>query len=193
VRTGRRVSHAGEVLQQVSRELIAGRENVNAFNGKLISTFAPDRDDRVFVVSEEVFFIQIGGQGLGRSLAIHFGLLGGLVHGAIEKRSKAKREEKIRNLDLVHPSGHISSGKHNFHATILDVESSELQPRARFAGHGGYFGRRIFKLRGQKAMTVELQTADDMQRAYDLLPGAISVHTNKVVWNAAKAIFAAPA
>ena len=166
---------------------------VNAFNCRLISTFAPDRDYRVFLVPEGVFFIHISGQRLGRSIAIHFGVLGGLVYAATEKRSKAKREETIRDLDLVHPSGHLGSGKHNFHATILDVESSELQPRARFAGHGGHFGRWILKLRGQKALTLELQTADDMQKAHDLLPGAISVHANKVVWNAAKGSFVAPA
>lgn len=166
---------------------------MNAFNCKLISTFAADRVYRVFLVPEGPFFIQIGGQELGRAVAMHFGLLGGLVYAAIEKRSRAKREEKIRKLDLVHPSAYLGSAKHNFHATTLDVETSVLKPRARLGSHGEHSGRWIFKLRGQKEMTLELQTVDDMQRAYDLLPGAIGVHVNKVVWNAAKGKFTTPA
>jgi hypothetical protein len=65
---------------------------VNAFNCKLISTFAPDRDYRVFLVPEGVFFIQISGQKLGRSIAIHFGLLG--------ERSSRLRKAQLPRDDL---------------------------------------------------------------------------------------------
>jgi hypothetical protein len=167
--------------------------DMNAFNCRLISTFSADRIFRVFLVPEGLFFIQMGAQELGRALALHFGLLGGLIYAAIDKRAQTKRQEKIRQLDLVHPSAHLGSGKHNFHATILDVETSVLQPRARFGSHGEQFGRWILKLRGQKEMTLELQTAEDMQRAYDLLPGTVRGHENRVVWNAAKGAFTAPA
>jgi hypothetical protein len=107
----------------------------------------------------------------------------------IEKRARAQREQKIRELDLVHPSAHLGSGKHNFHAMISNVEVSILQPRARYGAHGSHFGRWTFKLRGQKQLILELETLDDMQRAYDTLPGAIAGHTNKVVWNPSKNSF----
>ena len=164
---------------------------MNAFNCKLISTFSADRVYRVFLVPEGTFFIQIGGQNLGQAMAMHFGLLGGLVYSAIEKRSRAKLEQKIQKLDLVHPSAHLGSGTHNFHAMNSDVEISILQPRARYRGHGPHSGRWIFKVRGQKEMTLELETPGDMQKAYDLLPAAIAVHANKVVWNPSRSTFTA--
>ncbi|HEY7165290.1 MAG TPA: hypothetical protein VIB79_12050 [Candidatus Binatia bacterium] len=164
---------------------------MNAFNCKLVSTFSVDRVYRVFSGSEGIFFIQIGGQNVGELAAVHFGLLGRLVYSVIEKRLREKRDLKIQQLDLVHPSAHLGSGKHNFHVVSSEIELSTLEPRSRYRAHGSHAGRWLLKLRGRKQMKFEFETIDEMQRAYDLLPAAIAAHKNKVVWNTAKNMFTA--
>lgn len=162
---------------------------MNAFNGRLISALSPDRLYRVVFDQGEVFFIQIGGQNFGRLIAAQFGLLGMLVYAPIQRRSQAKLEAKIRDLETQPPSTHLAAGKHNFRAPVSDFENSTLQAAPALGGHGGHFGRWVLQLRVEKQMTLYLETEDNMKRAFETLPLAIGTHVNQVVWDAAKSKF----
>lgn len=162
---------------------------MNAFNGRVISALSPDRLYRVFFDQGEVFFIQIGGQSFGQVIAAQFGLLGRLVYAPIQRRAQAKLEAKIRDLDTQPPSVHLTAGKHNFRAAVSDFESSTLQAAPALGGHGRHLGRWILQLHGQKQITLQLETEDDMRRAFETLPLAIGTHVNQVMWDAAKSKF----
>ncbi|MBK9231758.1 MAG: hypothetical protein IPO15_13155 [Anaerolineae bacterium] len=163
--------------------------HMNAFNGRQISALSSDRLYRVFFDQGEAFFIQIGGQSFGQAIAVQFGLLGMLIYAPFQRRAQAKLEAKIRDLDMQPPSALLAAGKHNFRAFISDFESSSLQAAPALGGHGRHLGRWVLQLRGQKPMTLQLETEDDMRRAFETLPSAISTHVNQVAWDTAKSKF----
>lgn len=165
------------------------RGQTNAFNGRLLSALSPDRLYRVFFTPGEVFFIQIGGQSIGPIIAAQFGFLGQSIYLPIQEKARAKLEAKVRELDAQPPSAHLAASKHNFSAVISDIEKSTLQAAATFGQHGPHFGRWVLQLRGRKPMTLQLETADDMQRALETLPLAIGIHENQVAWDATKGKF----
>ena len=163
---------------------------MNAFNGRLISALSSDRLYRVFFDQGEVFFIQIGGQqGIGWAIAVQFGVLGALIYAPFQRRAQEKLEAKIKDFEMQPPSALLAAGKHNFHAFVSDFESSSLQAAPALGGHGQHVGRWVMQLRGQKPMTLQLETTDDMRRALEALPGAIAAHVNQVAWDAAKGKF----
>lgn len=161
---------------------------MDAFNGALISALSPDRRYRVYANDGQLFFIQIGGQGLGTALAASFGALGMLIYGQFQRRAQAKLEARIRELDMQPPSSLLAQGKHNLCVAASDVESSTLQAASALGGslggHGQHYGRWILQARGKK-MTVQLESEDDMRRAFAMLPRAIRQHANQVSWDGA--------
>lgn len=161
----------------------------SAFNSRLLSALSSDRLYRVYFTPGEVFFIQIGGQSIGPIIAAQFGFLGQSIYQPIQEKARAKLEAKLRELDAQPPSAHLAASKHNFSAVISDIEKSTLQAAATLGQHGPHFRRWVLQLRGKKPMTLQLETADDMQRAFETLPLAIGVHENQVVWDAAKGKF----
>ncbi len=163
--------------------------HINTFNGRLISALSPDRLYRVFFDQGEVFFIQIGGQNFGQIIVLQFGLLGKLIFAPIQQKSQAKLEAKIRDLDTQPPSAQLTAGKHNFRAAVSDFERSTLQAAATFGQHGPHFGRWVLQLHGQKLVTLQLETEDDMRRALATLPLAIGIHENQAAWDATKGKF----
>ncbi len=165
------------------------RGQINAFNSRLLSALSPDRLYRVFFTPGEVFFIQIGGQSIGPIIAAQFGFLGESIYLPIQERARAKLDAKVRELDAQPPSAHLATSKHNFCAAISDIEKSTLQAAATLGQHGPHFGRWVLQLRGKKPMTLQLETADDMQRALETLPLTISVHENQATWDATRGKF----
>ncbi len=159
---------------------------MNAFNGRLISALSSDRLYRVLFDQGEAFFIQIGGQSFGQIIAASFGLLGALIYAPFQRKAQAKLAARIRDLDTQPPSMSLAAGKHNFNAAVADFESSTLEAAAAFGQHGPHLGRWVIQLRGQKPMTLQLETADDMRCAFEMLPAAIRTHVNRVTWDAAK-------
>ncbi len=159
---------------------------MNAFNATLISTFTSDRFYRVYFGRGEVFFIQIGGQSFGQIVASSFGALGALIYAPIQRQAQAKLAARIRDLDMQPPDLSLAAGKHNFRALVADVESSTLQAPPALRQHGPHLGRWVLQLRGQKPLTLQLETQDDMRRAFETLPAAIGAHVNQVAWDAAR-------
>lgn len=162
---------------------------MNAFNGRLISAVSVDRLYRVLFDHGEVFFIQIGSQSMGQIFAASFGLLGALIYAPFQRKAQAKLAARIRDLDMQPPSMSLAVGKHNFSAAVSDFESSALQAAPALGQHGPHLGRWVIQLRGQKPMTLQLETEDDMQRAFEILPAAIGAHVNQVAWDAVKSKF----
>jgi hypothetical protein len=144
---------------------------------------------RVFFDQGDVFFIQLGGQSFGMMLAAQFGALGMLIYAPLLRKSRAKLDARIKELDTQPPKTQLAAGKHNFRAAVSDIESSTLQTPSTLGGHGRHFGRWVLQLRGQKPTTLQLETEDDMRRAFETLPHAISKHVNQVSWDAAKSKF----
>ncbi len=159
---------------------------MDAFNGRLISALSADRLYRVLFDHGEVFFIQIGGQSFGQVIAASFGILGALIYAPFQRKAQAKLEARIRDLDMQPPSMSLAAGKHNFRAAVSDFESSTLQAATALGQHGPHLGRWVIQLRGQKPMTLQLETEDDMRPAFEMLPGAINTHVNQVAWDAGK-------
>ncbi len=165
--------------------------NRKAFTARLISMLSLDRVYRVYLTDGAVFFIRIGGQGgFARGIAAQFGALGALFLRATQKRSQADRMRKLEKLDMTHPSAHLSAHKHNFTVPVSEFEESVLQPPPALGGHGQHHGRWVFKLRGQKPMTLQLETLEEMQAAYEILPNFLGGrHKTRVVWHAGKSMF----
>ena len=163
---------------------------MTAFNGRLVSALSADRLYRVRIDRGEILFIQIGGQEIGQAIALQFGLLGALIYAPIKRKAQAKLEARIRDLDAQPSSTNLATGDHDFRATASDFESSALQAAPAIGGHGKHFGRWVLRLRGQKPMTLQVESEDDMRRALEALPLAIATHVNQVAWDATKRKFA---
>lgn len=173
----------------VSQAAPATVGGVNAFNARLISALSPDRLYRVLFDRGEIFFIQIGGQSFGQAIAAQFGFLGQSIYAPVQDKARARLEARIRELDTQPPSAHLRAGKHNFSAAVSDFEKSTLKATSAVGQHGPHFGRWVVQLRGQKPRTLQLETEDDMQRAFESLPAAIGAHENQVAWDAARGKF----
>ncbi len=169
-------------------------EEIKAFNGRYISALTPDRVYRVYLCWGETFFIRTGGQPWAQAIAAGFGILGSFVLEPIERRAVARQRELCSQLDTEDPSLHLKGHKHNFRAIVSEYEESSLNPAGSFAGHGPHYGRWVFKLRGGKEMTLQLDTLSDMQKAYELLGESLGpVHQVNVEWSPSKRVFVKPA
>lgn len=155
------------------------------FNARLISTWSSDRLYRVYPTNDGISFIRVGGQGgAAQAAAAQFGLLGGLVLGLFAGRSANRLAEKVREADSQDPHALLGRHKHDFQVRMIEVESSVLGRAARIGGHGPHVGRWSLSVRGEKPMTLQLETVGDMQAAARALPEAVSgLHRNDVVWS----------
>lgn len=147
-----------------------------AFNARAVFTWKLDRLYRVYVSTDELLFIRIGGQG-----GVQEGILGGLHGNAIgilfvpiimlfTKLFEKKRRAKIETADKKDPRSLVYTHKHNFRATLTDFEDASIEPPSRLAVHGFHAGRWKFTLRNKGKMNLQFETLHDMNVALEVLP-----------------------
>jgi hypothetical protein len=183
------LNRSGQTFENESpacMDLSQGRAVMIAFNARYVSFLKSDRLYRVYIERDELFFLKIAGQAISQALSMHFGLLGILIFAPMRRRAKTKIEARIKEYDQHPPSIHLSDGKHNFRTMISEIESSTLMPAAAFNAHGQQVGRWVLQIRGQKPMSFQFESLEDMRHAFEMLPKHLSVHQNQVVWNDAK-------
>jgi len=144
-------------------------ESTIAFNARAIFTWSADRVYRVYVQDDALYFIRIGGQGLGTALGAGFGMVGALVGQTLEERAAVKRGAKLAAQDVEGPQSLLDRHKDNFRVLPGDAQSSSIEPPATFPGHGPQVGRWLLALRDKK-LTLEFPEMVDMEVALAHLP-----------------------
>lgn len=163
------------------------------FQGVEPRTWTPNRLYRVYVLDSELVFIRAGSAGDIAAAAVpHFGLLGALIAAlANPARKNQKRQEEMNNASL---EDLIGDHKHNFRASIDDMEEVSLDPPsywlAAFHSQAVHAGVLRFKQRGGRSVRVAISTMDDMKTAFEALPSVLGDRlTINVAWDERKKRF----
>jgi hypothetical protein len=165
-------------------------ESTKVFNAKYISGWLPDRQYRIYVIGNEMFFIRIGGQDVQAALTHQFGLLGGLIGTLLQKRSEKKKAALIQNIDQMNPEQLLAEHKHNFKVNSIEFESATVEPRSFFASHGPHVGLWKFNLKDGRKMKLQFDNNEDLQSALNILPQLLSNSVRgNVEWNENKKRF----
>src|SRR5258708_15258315 len=144
-----------------------------AFNARAVFTWKTDRQYRVYVQGQQLYFVRTGGQAMGQVMSRHFGLIGALIWALMRKRQEKKAAEAIRVLDTMHPSQLVSQHKHSFEAHQSELSEQSVEAPSWFQGRGPYAARWRFVVRGTDRMLLELPTTDDVDSPLLLLSPTI--------------------
>ena len=156
------------------------------FNARQNLTWSWDRLYRVYCDGENILLIRIGGQRLfeAQHLAMHLGLIGGLIAAIME--NKAKPPEDFSEWDEQPASELMSQHKHNVAVAIGDVLQCTLDPPATF-GHGPNKGRWSLVLKNGEKMSFQFEDLESMHAAVQTLPKIFGDDSKvHVVWDAKK-------
>ena len=134
------------------------------FNARAIFTWTADRVYRVYVQDDVLYFIHIGGQGLGTAAGAMFGAVGALVGQALDER---RARSATQGADS--PQALLDTHKHNFRLLPGDVQATSIEPATTFPGHGPHVGRWLLTLPDKK-LTLEFAAMVDMEVALAHLP-----------------------
>lgn len=159
--------------------------NNPVFNARFISNTSFDKLYRIYVVGDQLFFVRIGGQGgLQQRTTSQLGLLGLLIEPLIKKRAEKKEKELLETIDRTDPEELLARHKDNFRLASAALQEGTLDPPSFFATHGLHVGRWQLNLRDGKKMDFQLENAEDMRIALDVLPRLLSsaFHVN-VRWS----------
>lgn len=129
------------------------------------------------------------GDEIRQVIALQFGLLGALIYAPLKRKSEARLKARIQDVDAQPTGSQLAAGEHDIRAAVSEIESSALEPASAFGGYGRHFGRWILQLRGQKPMTLQLESEADMRCALEAIPLAVPLHLNHVAWDAARKKF----
>jgi 4-amino-4-deoxy-L-arabinose transferase-like glycosyltransferase len=161
-----------------------------AFNARAVFTWKSDRQYRVYVEGEQLYFVRTGGQAMGHVMAHQFGLIGALIWLLLRKRQEKKAAEAMRELDAMHPSQVVGQHKHSFQVHASEITEQSLEPPSWYQPRGPCAARWRFVVRGTDRMVLELPTKDDVDAALRLLsPTMRAALRIEIDWNPAKGKF----
>jgi len=166
-----------------AREDLMG--NTPVFNARFISNSSFDKMYRIYAVSDQLFFIRIGGQGgLQPGLTHQLGILGLLIEPMMKKRAEKREKALIETIDRTDPEQLLASHKDNFRLRTVELQGGTLDPPSFFATHGLHVGRWRLNLRDGKKMDFQFENTEDMRSALDVLPNLFSSSFRvNVRWN----------
>lgn len=159
-----------------------------AFNARRRWTWGGDHLFRVYLTSQRVYFVRIGGGKTSQTVAVtQFGLLGGLIAWYVSKNRKKKETQRVlQNEDK--PIDQLMSEHKRNHA----FDTSDLADVAVEMGSiwNGAQTRLTFRAPGEKrAVTYTLETTEDIESAVARLPQLFPNARIGVVYNEEKKRF----
>ena len=161
-------------------------ESTIAFNARAVFTWGSDRLYRVYVRDDALYFIRIGGQGVGTAVAGQFGLVGALVGQAIKKRADAAREAKTAAQDQQDAQDLLAQHKDNFRLLPGEPVTASIEPPAGPAGHGPHVARWLLVWSDRK-WTLQFEQMIDAEMAMAHLPRFFGERLKvNVRWDAGK-------
>jgi hypothetical protein len=163
----------------------------SVFNARAVYALKLDCLYRLYILPGEACFIKIGGQGFSRSFAValrhQLGLIGALIGHALLKRSEDSLRQKVRELDASDPQTLARTEKESFVVAAGSFVKSVLDGPSLFSGHGQQTGVWNVELRDGRKLRLQIETQEDMETAFRVLPGFVgSAHDMKVTWDPAK-------
>src|SRR4030095_14907523 len=120
--------------------------NAAAFNARAVFTWKSDRQYRVYVRGQELFFVRTGGQMSGELVARQFGLLGVLVWSLMKKSRQRKHAAMIEMLDKTPLNELVTKHKHSSRSHPMQLTEQVLEPAGWFKSHGNYIARWRFTM-----------------------------------------------
>jgi hypothetical protein len=160
---------------------------VPAFNARAVFTWKSDRQYRVYVLGEQLFFVRTGGQQIGQLVAHQFGLIGALIWQLTKKRRERKVAAAQQALDAMHPAQLVTQHKHSFEVHVGQLTNQSLEAPSSWQKRGPYAARWQFTAEGRGRMQLELVANEDVEAFLRLVaPAAGEALRVGVVWNEAK-------
>lgn len=151
------------------------------FNATSLHLLSGDRQYRVYVRDDELFFVRIGGQNADVA-ASQFGLLGALISAFFRRGDKTA--EDIARLDDSHPRNSLADHKHNFSVRASEIVDSVIEPAPTMPQHGPCVGRWTFALRDGKKWKLQFVDLEQMHCAVRCLAKALGTSLRVGVrWN----------
>jgi tetratricopeptide (TPR) repeat protein len=149
------------------------QRNEFALNVRNIRLWSADRKYRVLFRNGELFFIRVGGQYDGGQnmvgVAMHFGLIGGLIAALLFRRGE-KSPEQIAGLDETHPKDLLAQHKHNFSLHTSEIVESSIEPAPRMSMYGACAGRWTIQTRDGTKWRFQFDEPEAMDTAVRHLP-----------------------
>lgn len=166
----------------------------NPFNVMATFWFARDRLYRIYVDSNTLYFIRIGGQFAYKDINDLYPS-GGLAYAVKTSLAASERimaPEEIAVLDRSSPRQALGQHKHNMAIPLADIASAVLVSPPLISLHGRNFGRWILNLKEGESWTFQFMEVEQMQTAVEVLPNLLGEKLQvKVRWEPARTKFVA--
>ncbi|HEX8522487.1 MAG TPA: hypothetical protein VF669_09550 [Tepidisphaeraceae bacterium] len=146
----------------------AGLDDMNAFNARTNVGLKGDLLFRIYLTSEAIYFIKVGGsKQQAQVVAAQFGLLGILIGHFLKKRATQKTQEKLNAVAGVAPEQLLAADKVNKVAPVTECTEMCINPRSFLSG--ARFGTWTFRDAKGKKRTYTFDDADNFLAAVERL------------------------
>lgn len=141
----------------------------DAFNARQIFAFRPDRLYRVYVSTEGLTFIRIGGQSTGLGYVLETQLpFGGVLARWMRERERRRLDKVSLESDAFSPEFLLTQHAHNFVLWPGDVETTSIRAPRLIAGYAVAYWE--LRLRDGTRRRLQFEWPQDLEAAVELLP-----------------------
>lgn len=162
-----------------------------SFEIDAVSMLRMDRLYRVFVTPERLYFLRLGPGDPNQAVTSQFGLVGGLIGAALQKRARRRREEATARAGEKTLDERLAEHKQNFAAAPSGFVEARIDPwtfgSAAWWGMKGktvHAGLWRFTLAAAGSMTCLFPKVTDMQAAVAELPKVLGgILVLNVTWD----------
>ncbi|MHB1456911.1 MAG: hypothetical protein ACYC0V_08365 [Armatimonadota bacterium] len=145
-----------------------------SFNVRAVFMWKSDRLYRVCIDNQKLYFIRVGGQGVGAyGLS---GAIGALIAMVLQKRN----DKQTAKLDMTNPEEAIRNHKDSFFLTTSQINQTSIEPMDKSSMHGVNFGQWLLTETNDTKWRFQFESKEDMKSAIDMLSAFFG---NKLVCN----------